>query len=586
MKLMEALRIYQRIPSSAKPFRVSLCCGFTPLHLADFLRAHIATAMPDRTVVVTTGLYDDVEGTLRGASWQELDACILALEWSDFDARLGTRRLAGWDPEILPEILADVAANADRWPRFIEPLTASMPVAVSLPTLPVPPVSFEPTWQAGHFETQIAETLARLAAGLSATRGVGVVNLGALDRVSPMASRHDLKSELSTGFPYRISHADALASLLTRLVVPRTPKKGLITDLDDTLWRGIAGDEGAENVAWDLDHHAQVHGLYQQLLRSLGQSGVLLGIASKNDPGVVERVFERPDIIAKSGDFFPVEVNWGPKSASVSRVLRSWNVTPDSVVFIDDSPMELDEVHLAHPDIECILFPKNDPDEVYRLLSRLRDLFGKVSINEEDRIRSVSLRAAARIRQDSGQSGAPVDEFLERAGGRVTFSWQKDPPDPRALELINKTNQFNLNGRRFAEAEWLAYAAQGDTRILLVQYQDKYGPLGKIAALAGRQQGARFCMDVWVMSCRAFSRRIEHRTLQEVFDKCGVQEVLLNFQANSRNAPFAGFVASLLGRPLESPCLISRQEFEKNSPALHPAEPSTLATVTPPSPTS
>ena len=160
--------------------------------------------------------------------------------------------------------------------------------------------------------------------------------------------------------PYTTEHADKLASLLALALVPPAPKKGIISDLDDTLWDGIVGEAGADAVTWDLAGHAHMHGLYQKLLASLADSGTLIGVASKNDPAVVAKAFERKDLLLRPEQVFPIEVHWNAKSGSVARILEAWNIAADSVIFVDDSPMELAEVAAAHPGIECVLFPKND----------------------------------------------------------------------------------------------------------------------------------------------------------------------------------------------------------------------------------
>src|SRR5437899_13061782 len=125
-----------------------------------------------------------------------------------------------------------------------------------------------------------------------------------------------------------------MAELLSRLVQNRTPKKGLITDLDDTLWKGLLGEVCPEEVSWDLDHRSHMHGLYQQLLQALSAAGVLIGVASKNDSSLVEKAFQREDLILSRDAIFPMEAHWGPKSESVARILKTWNVAADAVVFI------------------------------------------------------------------------------------------------------------------------------------------------------------------------------------------------------------------------------------------------------------
>src|SRR5262249_48227907 len=150
-------------------------------------------------------------------------------------------------------------------------------------------------------------------------------------------------------FPYNLDHASAVAGLLSRLIWNPPPKKGLITDLDDTLWSGIIGEVGAQGVHWDLDHQSQCHGLYQRFLRSLSEEGVLVSVASKNDRATVEDAFEREDLLLPKENIFPLEVGWGSKAEAVTRILKVWNVGPDSIVFVDDNPLELAEVQSRHP---------------------------------------------------------------------------------------------------------------------------------------------------------------------------------------------------------------------------------------------
>jgi FkbH-like protein len=337
------------------------------------------------------------------------------------------------------------------------------------------------------------------------------------------------------GFPYSFSHADALAAGLVRIVLPLAPKKGLITDLDDTLWSGILGDDGLEGVSWDVDHKTGFHGLYQQLLNVLADAGILLGVASKNDAGLVGKALGRRDLVVESRHLFPIETRWGPKPESVERILEAWNVGPDSVVFVDDSRLELAQVKAAFPTMECLEFRRDDP----RFLSELRDHFGKREIRQEDKLRVASLRDGQAVRQAA--DGASLDALLAGAQARVTFRWGKQPPDPRALELINKTNQFNLNGVRYTQADWNAYLSDPATHLVVVEYQDRFGRLGKIAALAGRERDKSFDVDVWVMSCRAFSRRIEHQCVKVLLSRW--ESLYLRCERTERNAPMLDFLS-------------------------------------------
>jgi len=569
VKLTEALQTLNEAESAqGTTFPVLLACGFTPLHLETFLGAHLQKSLPGRRVKVGSGLYGDLAGTLERQPSKDTQTVAIALEWPDLDARLGYRSLGGWGPPEEAEIAEQVAAALERLGDAIERLSDAVPVALSSPSLPLPPAFHAPGWEAGKAELAIRADLAKFAARLAECLGVSVVSPQRLLEQSPLGRRLDLQAELLTGHPYSVPHADAVGAALARLLLPAAPKKGLITDLDDTVWSGLVGEVGPEAVAWDLSNHAQVHGLYQQTLAALAGQGVLLAVASKNNLDIVEQVFARRDIRLAKDNIFPMEVHWRPKSESVGRILAAWNIGPDSVVFVDDSPMELAEVKAAWPEIDCLLFPKNDYAATLALFRTVRDLFGKRRLADEDRFRLASIRTAATHPQDN-VSGSRQEMFLSQAGAVLTAQFNPPVTDSRILELVNKTNQFNLNGVRHTEAEWRRNFDSRSSFLLLVSYEDKYGPLGKIAVLAGKRHNSALRVHTWVMSCRAFSRRIEHGCLDLLFRRFGVDELLLEFAATPKNGPFRECFVPLLGVAPEGPFTVTRTQFEKHCPCLY-----------------
>lgn len=572
MKLSEALRIVQTpAPPGAQPFCLALGFSCTPLHLGAFLAARLRQALPERDVRLEAGLFDDLAGSLSRFGTGARDAVAVVLEWADFDPRLGLRSLGSWAPAGLPGLLEEAGKRIAILEELLRRVAETAPVVVSLPTLPLPPIDHPVSAQMGAFQARLLALAADLAARLASTPRVRVLASQALDRESPLAARQDCRSELLAGFPYSLAHADALARLLARLIAPPAPRKGIITDLDDTLWLGIVGEDSAAGVHWDLEHHAQAHGLYQRLLDSLAQAGTLVAVASKNDPGVALEALNRPDILIGAGRLFPVECHWGPKSESVARILAAWNIAADAAVFVDDSPLELEEVGRAHPGIDCRLFPKSDPGAVWRLCHELRDLCGRPELSAEDGLRAASLRRDAEWRA-AAPGGAGLDSLLEGVGGTVTFSWAKDAADSRPLELINKTNQFNLNGRRWTDGDWLAWLRDPATRLLVVSYRDKFGPLGKIAVAALRQQDRALRLESWVMSCRAFSRRIEHHTLKEILDSTGASAVHMEFQPTERNRPLRELLGSFAALPENAgPVTLDAARFRELCPPLYHA---------------
>src|SRR5271157_1115481 len=569
MNLIDALEILKRPTSdAARDLNVFLACGFTPLHLQTFLAAELRVLLPGYRVEIRTGIFGDLIGNLERLDASGVNSLVVVVEWGDLDPRLAIRSLGGWRPANLPDIGESVSQTAYRLQRVLVQVSQLVPTVVCMPTLPLPPMFSTRPAQAGSSEMQIRYTSVSLTASLSRQPGIRIANAQLLDEISPLGGRLDVKSEVMTGFPYSLHHASALGGILASLAHIRSPKKGLITDLDDTLWAGILGEDGVDGISWHLERHTHMHGLYQQFVASLAGAGILIGVASKNHPAIVEQAFDRSDLHVSRNDIFPFEVHWSRKSESVAHILNTWNVGADSVVFIDDSPMEVAEVKAAFPELECVAFPKADYQGVWDLLKSLRDTFGKPFLTEDDLLRLHSIRDASAWRDVVQSHAESSDDFLKAAEATIVFDCSRQSGDVRAFELVNKTNQFNLNGKRFGESEWLSFFNDPAAFLLTASYEDKYGPLGKIAVIMGKARGLKLYVNAWVMSCRAFSRRIEYQCLKQLFETLGPDEIVFEYEATPRNGPFRDFFAELLGAPPAPGACLSRDLFAMKAPPL------------------
>ena len=444
MKLVDALAIVQRRGTeTGVPFTVWLACGCEPLHLRTFLAAELMERLPTTPVEVQTGRFDDLAGTIERASDAGVDPLAVVVEWPDLDPRLGLRRLGGWRPAQLDDIVARTQAALERLERAVLAAAGSRRVVCTMPTLPLPPLFPQPPGQSGPHELALRALAAGTAARLAAEPGVWLVSDQKLADLSPPATRRDIKAELAAGFPYSLPHAGALAALLADLLCPPVPRKGLITDLDDTLWAGLLDEAGPAEVTWTGDDHR--HALYQQLLASLAGAGVLIGVASRNDAGLVAAALGRPDLLVGPDVLYPVEVTWGSKAHSISRILKAWNIAADAVVFIDDSPLERDEASERLPGLLTLASPADD-DEILPFLEQVRTLFGKGKLSAEDGLRLPSIRAARALRSAIAADDVSAD-FLAGVDGVVEFH-HGTAHASRAVELIGKASQFNLNGQR------------------------------------------------------------------------------------------------------------------------------------------
>ena len=557
MTLSEALGLGQQQQDKARKRGMFLACGFEPLHLRTFLAGHFALKFADETADVRSGLYGDLEGSLTAAVNSGSDAAAVVIEWSDLDSRLGLRSTGGWQMSVQQDILASCSVRLKQLLEKLEALSSKMPLVLVAPTLPIPLLGHSAGWQLGLNEIELERQLFAFLAAAAKLARVSVLNPRRLDQLSPPGSRLNAASELKTGFPYSIEHASVLAGLMIQTLFPPAPKKGLITDLDGTLWAGIVGEVGAAGVNWSQADHSQIYGLYQQLLRHFSEMGVLLAIASKNELSVVEQALGRSDLFIPAGAFYPVRADWGPKSRHIEAILHAWNIGADSVVFVDDSPMELDEVRTAFPSMTCLQFPTKQPAAALALFGQLRDLFGKPVLQKEDALRQTSLKAF----HESAQT-PDIGEFVRGLNGKITFDLAKNGSNNRLLELINKTNQFNLNGVRISEADWLRHLADPAGFVAGISYEDKFGPLGVIGVVAGKKAGETLEISTWVMSCRAFSRRIEFHTLGCLFEAGGSANIAFAFRPTERNQPLQEFFQEIgISGAGEETKILTRDQF-------------------------
>jgi FkbH-like protein len=578
MKLLEALEIIRSpLNGDAPRYEVFLACAFTPVYLKTYIHAHLRSRLPGHVIEIKSGTYGDLPGPLEKLAAGELSpnahACVVFVEWPDVDERLGFRTAGGWRAAGLADVQETVRLSLERLAHAVRRVQERMPVVISTPSLPLAPISYVRPDEGDVFYWRLEAAIASWALGISQLGNVTVLNRRWLDSAYPPAERADYRSDLATGFPYHLGFTDVLADSIASFVVPGSRAKALITDLDDTLWMGILGETGVNGVQWSLEYNAQPHALYQQFLRSLVDSGVLVGVASKNDPALVEQVLDqRKDLLIEGSALFPREVNWGPKSLSVGRILQAWNISADAAVFVDDSPMEVAEVMAAYPQIQGIVFPKDDPAALAQMLTRLRRAFGTKSISDEDRLRAASLRPPlAGSEFASHEAGSAPEGFLRAAQAVVRIDCTIPPKDGRALELVNKTNQFNLNGVRYSEGEWQAVLRRPGALVMVLSYEDRFGPLGRISVLTGQMEGDTLNVSSWVLSCRAFSRRVESACLRFLFNEIGVKAVRFEYLQTPRNGPVQEFLRELLGETPTPGCILDSGVFLEKCPPLYHA---------------
>ncbi len=319
------------------------------------------------------------------------------------------------------------------------------------------------------------------------------------------------------------------------------PAKVLITDLDNTLWAGIVGDDGVEGLHFGPEGTGYVHFVYQTYLARLRREGVLLAAVSKNDEAVALAPIKAGRMVLKEEDFVAVLASWNAKSAQIRQLAGVLNLGLDAMTVVDDNEVELAEIRLELPQVQTLRFP-SQAAELPALLSALGARFGRAQITAEDRQRTEMYRRRLEGMVPSDVEGADLTQFLRDLKMRLLLHDRSRGDRTRAVQLINKTNQFNLNGRRISDAEVGAVLDAGG-RLYSATLEDRTGSHGEILACLVDPTGV---VTSFVMSCRVFQRRVEHAFVAWLGGQSPVP-VAFAFEPTARNEPLRTFLSDAVG---------------------------------------
>jgi len=372
------------------------------------------------------------------------------------------------------------------------------------------------------------------------------------------ATHFSLGAYLGSGCPVGSGHLGVVAQAAVTSLIgkPTAPAKVLVTDLDNTLWAGIIGDDGTDGIHFGPDGKGYPHFVYQTLLRQLREEGVLIAAVTKNDPEVAIAPFRAGRMVLAEGDLVACLASWFPKSAQIVELAERLNLGLDAFVFVDDNPVELAEVERALPSVQRVQFPKV-VGELPAVLASLRQAFARETITAEDKERTAMYRRRLEGIAPRNVQGADLHAFLRDLDMRLTMHERSTGDRTRAVQLINKTNQFNLNGLRWSDAEVGVVLAAGG-RLFTATLDDRTGTHGEILACLVDEAGR---VRSLVMSCRVFQRRVEFAFL------CWLAETLptlsfFDYQATERNGPLRDFLAVLIGAtPVNAPVAVDREQL-------------------------
>lgn len=295
-------------------------------------------------------------------------------------------------------------------------------------------------------------------------------------------------------------------------------KKCLILDLDNTLWGGIIGDDGVENI--QIGHETptgEAFSEFQNYLLELKNRGVILAVCSKNDEAIAKSGFSHPDSILKVEDFISFKANWQPKNLNIKSIAEEINIGTDSCVFIDDNPAERQLIRDTMPEVAV---PEIDPTDIFSYIRAIENegYFETVKISADDLKRNESYQKNIQ-RRNLENSAASYDDFLKSLEMYAEIDSFKPIYFDRIAQLTNKTNQFNLTTQRFTRAEIENMAADSKYITLYGRLIDKFGDNGLITVVIGEICGDEMHIRLWLMSCRVLKRGMENLMLNVLVNR-------------------------------------------------------------------
>ena len=316
-------------------------------------------------------------------------------------------------------------------------------------------------------------------------------------------------------------------------------RKLVIVDLDDTLWGGLVGDVGWENVrVGGHDPAGEAFADFQRALKALTRRGIILGIVSKNDEATaLNAVQQHPEMLLRKEDFAGWRINWRDKAANVVELVSELNLGLQSVVFLDDNPVERARVREALPEVLVPEWPEN-PQLYPNALGSLR-CFDAPIVSQEDAARTQAY-AAERQRTELKQSAGSPDEWLRGLNTVVEISPLNAANLGRATQLFNKTNQLNLSTRRMTEAELNQWAAEPGRTLWAFRVSDKYGDSGITGLASLEMRGTTGRIVDYILSCRVMGRRVEEFMTNWLVTQAkqrGATKVVAEYLPTTKNKP-------------------------------------------------
>jgi len=390
------------------------------------------------------------------------------------------------------------------------------------------------------FQNRLEELVGAAVADLGTVHLVTPQETGAL---YPVSQPHDPLGDKLGHIPYTPAYFAALGTMVARKIhALRTPPfKVIALDCDDTLWRGICGEDGPQGVVVDPPRRA-----LQEFMLAQQAQGMLLTLCSKNNVEDVLDTFRlHPEMVLRMDHFAAWRINWSPKAANLAALAEELELGLDSFILVDDNPRECREVEASYPQVLTLTLPPRD-EEIPEFLRHVW-AFDRLRVTEEDRARP-AMYAQSLERQRAERQAASLDDFLRNLQLEVRIGPMSPKDLARVAQLTQRTNQMNFTTVRRSESDIQALLESGKAECLTVHVSDRFGSYGLAGAMLFRGGVDAISIDTFLLSCRALGRGVEHHMLAalgRIALQRGLAAVEARFVRSQRNRPALLFLESV-----------------------------------------
>jgi FkbH-like protein len=315
-------------------------------------------------------------------------------------------------------------------------------------------------------------------------------------------------------------------------------RKCLVVDADNTLWGGVVGEVGRDGLALGPTAPGSAYLAFQRLLLAYFRRGIILALNSRNNPDDLFDVLDNhPYQLLRRQHFAAIRVNWQTKSENLAEIAAELKIGVDSMVFVDDDPLNRAEVRAVHPDVLVVDLQK-DPSSYPSALLTLNDWYA-LALTDED-LRRGELYASERLRKEAIAALGDADDYFHTLQMQVTLSEIDDFAVPRASQLCLRTNQFNATTRRHTVGDIERLRSAPDWILLSASLRDRFGDSGMVGLCFARTSDDLAEIDTMLMSCRALGRGVEDALLVETLRRArgrGARRCRVTIRFTPKNLP-------------------------------------------------